>query len=106
MPAITCPSCAEDDDLSGIRRPDGTLEITCLACGAVWERNAERRCKLCGSADLEYTPKPLWEKGRGEQRTPAGKIAAYYCHQCGGHNVTGRNPVPGPGNHSPSRRLD
>lgn len=106
MATIACPTCAEDDDLSGTRRPDGTLEITCLACGAVWDRDAERRCRLCGSADLEYTPKPLWERGRGEQRTPAGKIAAYACWSCGGRDVTSAAPVPGPPDHRPSRRYD
>lgn len=71
VPAITCPTCGEDDDLSGAPRPDGHLDLTCGACGHVWDRDAERRCKLCGSPDLEYAPKALWERGRGDQRTPA-----------------------------------
>lgn len=106
MPAVACPSCAEADDLSGRRRPDGALEITCLACGTAWDRDAGRRCKLCGSDDLEYTPKPLWERGRGAQRTPAGAITAYACWSCGGRDVTSAHPVPGPADHRASRRYD
>ena len=94
MPAVSCPSCGEAEDLTGERRPDGTLQITCHACETVWERHGDRRCRLCGSADLRYTPKPLWERGRGEQRTPAGQIPAYACWACGGTDVTGSNPRP------------
>jgi hypothetical protein len=52
------------------------------------------------------TPKALWEKGRGDQRTPAGEIAAYACWNCGGRDVTSSTPVPGPPGHKPSRRYD
>lgn len=106
MPSIICPGCGEDEDLSGTRRPDDTLEVTCLSCGRVWERAGSRRCGLCGSDNLEYSPRALWEKGRGEQRTPAGRIDAYYCHECGGHDVTSSNPKPGPPDHVPARRLE
>ena len=94
MPAVMCPTCGETDDLVGTRRPDGTLDVTCHACGTVWERHGDRRCQLCGSADLHYTPKPLWERGRGDQRTPAGEIPAYACWSCGGTDVTSSNPQP------------
>lgn len=94
MPAVTCPTCDESDELLGKRRPDGTLEVTCQACGSIWERHGDRRCGLCGSKDLEYTPKPLWERGRGEQRTPAGEIPSYRCWSCGGRDVTASKPIP------------
>ena len=97
MPAVVCPHCGEAEDLSGARRADDVLEVTCLACASVWERHADRRCRLCGSADLRYTPKPLWERGRGEQCTPAGEIPAYACWACGGADVTSANPRPAPG---------
>ena len=58
MPIIVCPNCSEDDRLAGERQPDGGVEITCQACGTVWQRS-DRRCGLCGSDDLEYTPKAL-----------------------------------------------
>lgn len=106
MPTIVCPSCGDDENLSGSRRPTGELEVTCLACDTRWDRDTERRCALCGSTDLEYTPRPLWEKGRGDQRTPAGRIAAYACWSCGGRDVTSARPVPGPAGHEPSRRFD
>jgi hypothetical protein len=91
---VVCPACGEAEELRGTRRDDGVLAITCETCGASWERDTQRRCKLCGSTDLEYTPKPLWEKGRGDQRTPAGKIPAYACWSCGGRDVTSATPRP------------
>lgn len=105
MPAITCPACGEEDRLSGERRADDALEITCEACGTVWERS-HRRCALCGSDDLAYTPKALWEKGRGDQHTPAGRIDSYRCYVCGGFDVTSSTPKPGPPDYVPLRRLD
>lgn len=105
MPLIACPSCDEDDRLVGERQPDGSVAITCEVCGTSWERT-EGRCGLCGSDDLEYTPKALWEKGRGDQHTPAGRIDAYRCYACGGFDVTSSNPRPGPPDYVPSRRID
>lgn len=104
MPTIACPRCKENDRLSGERRSGGSVEITCDACGNVWTRS-DRRCGLCGSDDLEYTPKALWEKGRGDQHTPAGRIDAYRCYACGGFDVTSSHPKPGPPDYVPSRRI-
>lgn len=103
MPVIACPSCGEEDRLSGERQADDSLMVTCQACGTVWQRGGTRECRLCGSDDLAYTPKPLWEKGRGDQRTPAGRIDAYSCYACGGRDVTSSHPQPGPPDHVPSR---
>lgn len=103
MPLIACPSCGEDEQLLGTRRPDDTLEVTCGSCGAIWQRGGPRRCSLCGSQDLAYTPRPLWEKARGNQRTPVGRIDAYSCYQCGGRDVTSADPRPGPPDHVASR---
>jgi hypothetical protein len=105
VPAISCPTCHEDERLAGQRLDDGSVQITCEACETVWVRG-ERRCGLCGSDDLEYTPKALWEKGRGDQHTPAGRIDAYRCYACGGFDVTSSNPRPGPPDYVPSRRID
>jgi hypothetical protein len=93
---LVCPSCGEQEELRGSRRDDGTLEISCESCGTSWDRDTQRRCKLCGSTDLAYRPKPLWEKGRGDQRTPAGEIPAWSCYDCGGRDVTSANPRPAP----------
>src|SRR6266536_2915520 len=55
LPEISCPSCGETEHLRGRRETKG-LVITCDACGARWERDVRRRCRLCGSEDLRYTP--------------------------------------------------
>lgn len=104
MPAIACPRCDEDEQLSGERRDDDTVVITCERCGTTWERGG-RRCGSCGSTEVEYAPKALWEKGRGDQHTPAGRIDSYRCCTCGGFDVTSSNPKPGPEDHVPSRRI-
>ena len=106
MPAITCPACGEEDDLTGVRVADDTLQVTCDSCGVTWDRSTAPRCGLCGSTDLAPTPKPLWEKARGNQRTPAGFLDAWRCWTCGGRDVTSDEPVPGPPDHVASRTVD
>jgi hypothetical protein len=93
LPEIVCPSCGEADRLRG-RHAGDTVEITCETCGATWERDARPHCRLCGSEDLRYTPEPLWERGRGEQRTPAGRRDAWACNACGGLDVTSARARP------------
>ncbi len=83
--------------MQGSARADGVVELTCETCGAAWERDARPKCRLCGSGDLRYVPRPLWERGRGEQRTPAGRRHAYDCYACGGKDVTSGHPRPGGG---------
>ena len=89
-----CPECGETERLRG-RRTETVIDLVCEACGHSWQRDPQRRCRSCGSDDLRYTPKPLWEKGRGEQRTPAGRIDAYACWGCGGVDVTSDDARPG-----------
>lgn len=96
MPLPRCPRCGEQEDLAGDRRGE-TITVRCERCGAAWDRDLSNRCGLCGSDVLIHTPKPLWEKGRGDQRTPAGRIDAYLCVTCGGRDVTSSNPIPGEG---------
>lgn len=96
---IACPHCGEDEELEPVGRSDDcSVELSCGSCGHRWVRDTVRRCRLCGSTDLRYTPRPLWEKGRGDQRTPAGKRDAYACWSCGGRDVTSSNPVAVEGN--------
>lgn len=98
MPLVACPRCGEDEDLDASRDPRSEeVTIRCGACGNEWVRDAQRRCRLCGSSDLRYTPEPLWEKGRGDQRTPAGRRDAYACWDCGGRRVTSNDPIPADG---------
>lgn len=111
MPLVACPACGEDEELTASERAaSGAVTIRCNSCGHEWVRDPSLRCRLCGSEDLRYTPEPLWEKGRGEQRTPAGRRDAYACWTCGGRRVTSSNPVPasdqqgGQRHRSPSRR--
>jgi hypothetical protein len=91
LPEISCAWCGETEHLRGRRETKG-LVITCDACGARWERDVRRGCRLCGSEDLRYTPQPLWERGRGDQWTPAGRVDAWACNSCGGRNVTSAEP--------------
>ncbi len=86
---IACPACGEADRLSGSRSGE-VIALSCDACGHRWERDTRPSCRHCGSHDLRYTPKPLWEKGRGDQRTPAGRYDAYACNACGETDVTRR----------------
>jgi predicted RNA-binding Zn-ribbon protein involved in translation (DUF1610 family) len=92
MRQIACPSCGEEERLRGTTRKDSVVELRCEACGATWERDASPKCRLCGSDDLRYAPRPLWERGRGTQRTPAGRLDAYDCYACGGKDVTSARP--------------
>lgn len=99
MPLVACPSCGEDDDLHAAPHGDSgqARAVRCGACGHEWVRDPSLRCRLCGSTDLRYTPEPLWEKGRGDQRTPAGRRDAYACWSCGGRRVTSSKPIPADG---------
>lgn len=88
MVDVACPECGEARDLRGDRRDDGSIALRCLRCDAAWTRDPTPRCRTCGSSDLRPTPKPLWEKGRGDQRTPAGFFDAYACNACGELDAT------------------
>lgn len=90
---LECPECGERERLQGSRAGD-VIEIECLACGSSWSRDPTPRCRLCGSTNLRYRPEPLWEKGRGDQRTPAGRIDGYACNDCRGFDVTSSSPRP------------
>ncbi|HUP18130.1 MAG TPA: hypothetical protein VM848_19025 [Acidimicrobiia bacterium] len=94
MPQIACPTCGETENLTGTRADNGTITIDCGACGHTWERDARLRCRLCGADNLEYSPRPLWEKVRGNQKTPAGRYDAYTCLECGGQDVTSPRARP------------
>jgi ribosomal protein L40E len=93
MAEIHCPACGESDRITGARRGE-VIELHCEACGARWERDPTRRCRKCGSDNLRYTPRPLWEKGRGDQRTPAGRFDAWMCNDCGETDATAPGELP------------
>jgi DNA-directed RNA polymerase subunit RPC12/RpoP len=78
---IACPRCREDEELSG--RPDGDLIlIDCLACGASWHRDPERRCPRCGAGDLYPAPVAIVEKSRGTQLSIMSTRIEYLCWRC------------------------
>jgi hypothetical protein len=95
MTEVSCPSCGEEERLRGRPGEQEVVVLECEVCGVSWDRDARPRCRLCGSDDLRYAPEPLWERGRGEQRTPAGRRDAYDCYACGGRDVTSSDPQPG-----------
>ncbi len=92
MEAVTCPECDESERLRGERTGDA-ITVHCEACGHKWNRDLTARCRSCGSDRVVYAPRPLWEKGRGEQRTPAGRIDAYHCAECGDSDAMGSREV-------------
>jgi DNA-directed RNA polymerase subunit RPC12/RpoP len=78
---IACPGCGEQDELAG--RPDGDLIlIDCLACGASWHRDPERRCPRCGAGDLYPAPVAIVEKSRGSQLSILSTRTEYLCWHC------------------------
>ena len=94
MAVVRCPGCGEEDELTGA--PDGeAVRVACGACALVWHRRPGRACALCGSEQLKHRPEPVWEKARGDQRTPAGWLDAWDCYACGGRDVTSGHPRPG-----------
>lgn len=96
MPLISCPTCGEDDDLSGHRDGD-TILLTCGQCGCTWDRDTRLACHLCGSEDIDGVPtSTLEDAGRGDQRTPSGIRLVHYCWNCRGNDVTSSRPQPGP----------
>lgn len=94
MPLVSCSRCGEDEELVARPSETGEVLVRCESCGHEWSRDTALRCGICGSTDLRYTPQPLWEKGRGDQRTPAGRRDHYACWACGGRDVTSANPIP------------
>jgi hypothetical protein len=102
VPIIACPSCGEDDELTGSRTGD-TIVLTCGRCGHAWDRDTTLACRLCGSQDTEGIPTAtLEEHGRAGVRTPSGIRLVHYCWSCRGNDVTSTTPSPGP--HPPPGR--
>ena len=47
MNEISCPSCGEDENLSGDSKESGNKEkvtVTCETCGVEWERDLKPQC--------------------------------------------------------------
>lgn len=78
---VRCPSCGEQEDLSG-RRTDGQILLTCHACGYDGPRVATRRCETCGGDDVVERPKALVERSRGTQLSVVGYSTTVLCRVC------------------------
>lgn len=78
---VVCPSCGEDDDLSGVP-VDGGVELTCGSCGMAWIRNPRSRCDRCGGSDLQIVPLAIVERSRGTQLSVVGTRPIALCSSC------------------------
>lgn len=87
MASIVCPSCGEDDKLSGERKDD-VITITCEVCGMRWKRDLRPKCGNCGSENLSFRPQPLWSGGRGTMRAVSGLKDSWDCDDCGASDAT------------------
>lgn len=87
MTSVVCPACGEDDRLRGQRTGD-VIQVACEACGHSWDRDLRPRCFNCQSENLSYRPQPLFSKGRGTMRTPAGQRDSWDCDECGQSDCT------------------
>ena len=78
---IACPTCGEDEDLTGTRTEIGTT-LTCGACGHEWLRSSTPTCPSCGSTDLQTVPLAIVERSRGTQLSILGTRPIELCSDC------------------------
>lgn len=88
---LRCPSCGEEEDLTGSKGEHG-IEIECGACGASWLRDPTPRCPHCGGTDLVPDPKPHLQKARGNQYSVVGYALSYLCTTCHASELEARQP--------------
>lgn len=78
---IACPSCGEQESLSGIRGAD-SIDLTCGSCGAMWLRSLAKRCGICGGVDIQTVPLAIVERSRGTQLSILGTRPIDLCSRC------------------------
>ena len=78
---ISCPTCGEEEDLSGTPTGDG-LSLSCGVCGATWQRGSTEACGRCGSSDLQTVPLAIVERSRGTQLSVVGTRPITLCSVC------------------------
>lgn len=78
---IACPECGETEDLVG-RRSDGTIRLTCGACGSEWDRNLAPQCEKCGGRNMQPAALAILEKSRGTQLSVVGTRRIHLCSDC------------------------
>jgi len=81
MPLVTCPHCAEDENLTG-SNIDGAITITCGECGAVWERDMTPRCPTCNSPEVREALQAILDKSRGTQLSIQSMRVVWLCPNC------------------------
>lgn len=81
MADIVCPTCGEDERLLG-ERSDDTIEITCEACGTVWDRDLTPRCPTCATEDVRPAYQAILDKSRGTQLSIQSMRLVYLCPTC------------------------
>jgi Zn ribbon nucleic-acid-binding protein len=81
MPLVSCPVCAEDEELKGSRIADGAVVVTCQRCGHSWQRGQER-CATCGGSDLVTRPRALTSHGRATVQSVVGFQEVPLCASC------------------------
>ncbi|WP_165985213.1 hypothetical protein [Streptomyces sp. YIM 98790] len=94
--ALRCPSCDEQEDLTGTPRGEDIL-VTCGVCGAQWLRGG-LRCATCGRADLVERPQAMTRYSRGTQLSIIGWRQLPLCPHCDAQalqaSLEGNQPVP------------
>ena len=78
---VICPSCGEEDLLTGSRSGD-VIHLSCGACGQSWERDPSPRCRTCGGDDLQAVVQAVVEKSRGTQLSVVGTQVVHMCRAC------------------------
>ena len=81
MPLVSCPHCEEDENLTG-DNVDGTITITCGACGAIWDRDMTPRCATCGSTEVREALQAILDKSRGTQLSIQSMRVVWLCPTC------------------------
>lgn len=85
MNEISCPSCGEDENLSGDSKESGNKEkvtVTCETCGVEWERDLKPQCSKCGSEDMRAAVRSIVDKSRGTQLSIQSLNVVYLCSEC------------------------
>jgi len=81
MPLVSCPHCAEDENLTGVD-VDGTITITCGECGAIWDRDMTPRCPNCGTTEVREALQAILDKSRGTQLSIQSMKVTWLCPEC------------------------
>jgi len=78
---VSCPSCGEDDRLTG-SRSGRLIRLSCDVCGRSWDRDPSPRCGICDGDDLQAVVQAIVEKSRGNQLSVVGTQIVHMCRTC------------------------